>query len=579
VELETDRQEDGATNRPLATRLIGLTLLLYIAAAALSAHIGRFADFTAWFLYAEDRWLLLAQTAILAAALIGLTPGRRAILLSRRTCLALALGAIPACYLGHYWALCGYAVSRDEQLAIFDSVIFGRGLLAQPLAVAWQNHIAALNSLFLLPASHPIGWVSAYLPINAALRALVGQLLDPALANPLLTALGGVALWKCARRLWPDDAEAATVALLLYLGSGQVLFAGMSAYAMPAHLTFNLLWLWLFLIDRRWSDVAALAVAGLAVGLHQPLFHPLFVAPFMALLLSRRNWGRLAFFILGYAMICAFWFAWPHWIYATIEGGNPTAPPVDTDFWARLRAVLANQGGQRWTDMSANLLRCVAWQPLLLLPLFAAGVVRVRRNPIALALVATSILPVIVMAILLPDQGQGFGYRYVHPALGAAILAAVFGWRHLVERDARWRPLAIRTLIGGALLLLPAQYLMTRDYYAAFARTDARIVASRTDYFIIGNDDAPSSGALVINRADLTNRPLRLFADKIDPDLIHLMCDAHGRVGMPTSAFYAPINRYFRGTIISRSSDRRIAALGPQLTSAGCRVVVVGGGT
>ena len=64
----------------------------------------------------------------------------------------------------------------------------------------------------------------------------------------------------------------------------------MTAYAMPAHLCFNLLWLRLFLADRRRADLGAIAVGFIATGLHQPLFHPMFVAPFMLMLLLERNW-------------------------------------------------------------------------------------------------------------------------------------------------------------------------------------------------------------------------------------------------------------------------------------------------
>jgi hypothetical protein len=576
VEVSGNQKVEGG-GLSFQARLVCVAFLLYFAAAALSANIGRFSDFTAWLLFAQDRWLLLAEALILAACTIGLGPGRRSIILSGRSCLLLALAVIPLCYLGHVWALCGYDLSRDEQMAVFDSQIFARGLLVQPLPVAWQMHTDALDNLFVLPAAHPIAWISTYLPVNAALRTLVGLAIDPAWTSPLLTAIGAVALWRCARLLWPEDEEPATLGLLLYLASGQVLFAGMTAYAMTAHLTFNLLWLWLFLIGRRWSDSAALIVGALAVGLHQPLFHPMFVAPFVLLLLWRRAWGRAGFFILGYAAICAFWFAWPHWIYARIEGGHPVIAPLEADFWARFQTLLTGPADRRWVDMSANLLRFAAWQPILLLPLFGAGLAAARRDAMAVALIAATILPALVAALLLPDQGQGFGYRYLHGVIGAAILVALFGWRDLVACAPRWRSLLVRTLFGGILILLPLQMIMSRSYNSSFADVDARIAASGTDYFVLGNDDAPAANGLVLNRADLSNRPLRLFADRIDADLIRLMCDRHATVGMPTSAFYAPINLYFRGTIISRAPDRRLRKVRPQLEAAGCRVVPTGG--
>ncbi|HMI18418.1 MAG TPA: hypothetical protein VK533_02620 [Sphingomonas sp.] len=573
----SENPKSGAGGLSLPARLACVAFLLYFAAAAISANIGRFSDLTAWLLFAQDRWLLLAEALILAGSAIGLGPGRRPIILSGRTCLLLALAVIPLCYLGHAWALCGYDMSRDEQMAVFDSQIFARWQLVQPLPAPWQLHIAALDDLYVLPAAHPVAWVSAYLPINAALRALTGMVVDPDWTGPLLTALGGIALWKCARRLWPEDGEAATLALLLYLSSGQVLFAGMTAYAMSAHLTLNLLWLWLFLMDRRGSDIAALAVGALATGLHEPLFHPLFVAPFIFLLIGRRAWGRAALFTLAYTGIGLFWLAWPSWIYGMIEGGHPAAKPMGADFWTRLVWVLTRPSVPRTIFMSANLLRFAAWQPILLLPLFAIGLATARRNGMAIALAAAAILPVIAAGILMPDQGQGFGYRYVHGAIGAVILVVIYGWHDAVSRDARWRPLVVRCLAGGLLILLPAQMAMTHVYYASFAAVDRRIAASGTDYFIIGNDDAPLSNAFVVNRADLSNRPLRLFGDRVDADLTNLMCKRGAAVGMATSALYAPVNHYFRDGIASLSADRRLKKLGPQLAAAGCRVVPLNG--
>ena len=561
----------------LGTRLICFAMLLYLAAIAVAGSTGRFNDFTAWFLYAQDRWLLLIQLLVLFAAVWRLGTSRP-LALSERTCLLLALLVVPLCYLGHWLVLSGYDLSRDEQMATFDAHIFARGLLVQPVPPPWGAHLEALNTMFILPAAQPIGWVSTYLPVNAAFRTLVGMLADPALTGPVFTAVGAFASWKCARLLWPDDREASTLALLFYLGSGQVLLAGMSAFAMPAHLALDMVWLWLFLLDRRGSDIAALGVGALATGLHQPLFHPLFVAPFILLLIGRRAWGRAALFAFVYAGIGLFWLAWPSWMYGMIEAGHPVTKPMGADFWTRLDWVWTTPSAPRLTFMTANLLRFAAWQPILLLPLFCIGLVMARRNGMATALAAAAILPVVAAGILMPDQGQGFGYRYVHGVIGAVILVAIYGWRDAIGRDAAWRSLMTRCLAGSLLILLPAQIVMTHAYYAAFAAVDRRIAASGTDYFIVGNDDAPLSNAFVINRADLANRPIRLFGDRVDADLMVHMCGKGATVGMATSALYAPVNRYFSGGIVSLSSDRRIKKLGPQLAAAGCRVVPLNGG-
>ena len=153
--------------------------------------------------------------------------------------------------------------------------------------------------------------MSAYLPGNAMLRAAVGWIADPALTGPLLSGLSLPLMWLCARRLWPEvgaaSREVATVAVILLATSGQFIIHGMTAYAMPAHLFANLLWLALFLRRTWWADGAALAVGFVATGLHQPVFHPLFAAPWLFWLLLQRDWRRALLFAAGYAAIAAFW--------------------------------------------------------------------------------------------------------------------------------------------------------------------------------------------------------------------------------------------------------------------------------
>src|SRR3546814_16755822 len=88
----------------------------------------------------------------------------------------------------------------------------------------------------------------------------------------------------------------------------------MTAYALPAHLTITLCWLWFVLRRRWWADAAALTLGFFAVGLHQFHYHPLFAAPILFLLLLRKAWGRAAFYALGYLAIGLFWQGWTFWI-------------------------------------------------------------------------------------------------------------------------------------------------------------------------------------------------------------------------------------------------------------------------
>lgn len=526
---------------------------------------------TAIFLYRQDTLLLLVESALLLAACTGLGDRARPLDLPNWAPAATAFVLIALCYAGGKWVLSGYNMSRDEQLAVFDSWIFSTGHLVQPLPTAWQDHAGALDTFFMLPVARPVAWISAYLPVNAALRSLTGLIADPALTGPLMVALGLAFLWKSARLLWPDDREAAIVALALYAGSAQVLLNGMTAYAMPAHLAFNLLWLWLFLLRRTAADIAALLVGFIATGLHQPLFHPLFAAPILFTLLLDRDWRRASLYAAGYAAICAFWLAWPGWMLALVSGPHSVVATGGAGFFARLHAIISGHDTMRWQEMGANLLRFFAWQHLLFLPLLLLGVVVAWRERLAAAFALVVILPVCIMAMILPWQGHGFGYRYLHGTIGAAILLSVYGWRWLVARYGWARLLLLRTTLAGLFVLLPLQAWMAHNFYEPFVRIDRRISASNADYFVTGSRDAPFTQDLVINRPDLSNRPIRLVGDKVDESLIRMICRPGIRVLMPTSALYRPIEEYFFLTP-QRGADERIASLSPRLKAAGCSV-------
>ena len=73
------------------------------------------------------------------------------------------------------------------------------------------------------------------------------------------------------------------VAAVLLATSSQFLLTAMTPYSMTAHLALNLAWLWLFLRGGVVGHSLAIAVGALACGLHQLVFHPLFVAPFALL--------------------------------------------------------------------------------------------------------------------------------------------------------------------------------------------------------------------------------------------------------------------------------------------------------
>ncbi|WP_211051365.1 hypothetical protein [Parasphingorhabdus halotolerans] len=480
------------------------------------------------------------------------------------------------CTAGHFLVLGGYHASRDEQMAVFDAIIFADGRLVWPIAEQWRSMAPALNQLFILPIGTHEAWVSAYLPVNAAVRAIFGFLGSQSFASPFFVAIGAVALWKIARILWPDRRDVAWLCLILYAGSGQVLVTGMTAYAMNGHLGLNMLWLWLFLLNRRRTDCAALIVGFLATGMHQPLFHPLFAAPILAILVLRRDWQRVAVYLLGYAVICLFWLYWPIAI-SNLAQTSATETGAGLDYLTRLTDAIGEISFGGVMLMLANIFRFVAWQHLLLIPLAMVGIHTVlkAKDRFATALAVSLILPIPVLLLLLPYQGHGFGYRYLHPVLGNAIILAGYAWKFMDPDDIWTKQTGQKLLVTTSAitfgLLVPLQLYFAHSFYAPWAAVDRAIAESKVDIALIDSTAAPFAADLVFNHPELSTKPLRLDARLLSAEDMIKVCGKGPSVLLVGADATSDIARYF-GRALKSDADTK-SSLGEFGPMQGCRTI------
>ncbi|MFL6742704.1 MAG: hypothetical protein ACJ8E3_01930 [Sphingomicrobium sp.] len=474
---------------------------------------------------------------------------------------------------GHYLVFDGYDLSRDEQMATFDTAIFRDGRLFAPIPAAWRPVADALNLTFMLPMGARESWVSAYLPIHAAWRAAVSLVADPALASPLMAAFGGFCMWRIARLLWPASAATQFVCVLLYAGSAQIVVTAMTAFSMSMHLALNLLWLWLFLLDRRRTHAAAMLVGWFATGIHQPLFHPMFVAPFLLLLLTQKRWKLLAAYTVAYALIGMFWLAWPVWLSAQASSAAlPVSGTPGISFLDRLLSILHVPTLNSLWLTAANLLRLICWQHLLLVPLAIVGLrSSFREQPLGRALAFSFALPIIVAALLLPWQGYGWGYRYVHPALGSLILLGGYGWHALETRGLDLRPMMARASLFAIVLLIPICAVMGHRLAAPVAHLHRGIASTAADIVIVDTAGLPYADDLVVNRADLSNRPIMLLGYALEPEDLTTVCSL-GSVAFVPGPRLAPLARHFRADPPLRGSPH-FAQLVAHARAARCRLV------
>jgi hypothetical protein len=500
----------------------------------------RFVWLTAYYFETQDFvWLLGISALLLGFAFMPLPavsskPGDFIMRRPRVFLGGLAVCVFVACVVGTYLVFDGYHFSRDEFLAEFDAIIFRSGRAIAPIGTDWQPFAASLEPWFMLPIAQDVGFASAYLPVNAAFRALVGLVADPNWTSPLLAAAAMLATFGIARRLWPTRRDAAFISVLLVATSSQVLVTAMTSYAMTAHLALDMIWLWFFLRDDRVGHAAAIATGFLAAGLHQLVFHPLFALPFIVRLwLSGRRPLALVY-IASYAAICLFWISYWQFVLAW-QGLSPDVAEGTGSvyFVGRVLGVFADFQWAGADLVLKNILRFVAWQSPVLLPLAILAFPAIRSDSgIARELLAGLLLTLVAMFVLLPYQGIGWGYRYLHGLMGSVALLSGYGWIALSQGMTRNERGACRTMLivcsfVALFVLLPVHAWQAHDFVLPYVRASNAIERTPADIVIVDKSRLLFAGELVRNDPFLRNRPKVLDLTSLTEADIAFLCAHH----------------------------------------------------
>ena len=476
--------------------------------------------FGIFFLLAQ--WCLHRRLALPAAAWLD-APEPRALV-----CM-IAAAACCVVYAGTRFVCLDYGLSLDEFMAQFDSRIIASGTLLAAVAPEWRDLVPALQPIFRLPVPDNTFWLSSYLPMNAAIRGAFLWLGDPIWVGVCLAGLTLASLFAVARQLWPDRPDAAVVSVILTACSSQFLIAAMTPYAMSAHLCLNLIWLWLFLRNTWRSHIAAMAVAFVATGLHQVAFHPLFAAPLLLTLLSARRW-RLAFVYAGaYAGIILFWILYWSLLMGSIN--TPLAQSANVglvSFLQRVNEIITLEGSSL-ALMAINLLRFLAWQTPLLLPLALIGLFRGReRSGILVGLALGIALTLLVVLVVMPFQGHGWGYRYLHGMLGSMALLAAQGWIWLsnVAPDLRKQLACVLglSIALSVLALLPWRLAQVYAFVRPPAAASAAIARSNSEVVIVDATNIWYGVDLVRNDPLLRSQPKVLDLASLRAEQVKVIC-------------------------------------------------------
>jgi hypothetical protein len=434
-----------------------------------------------------------------------------------RTAGALALAVVGLSWAFAWIVQAGQPFSTDEILARFDATVFAEGKLVAPLPPEWRPYHHGMQPQFALPLAGHAYWISSYLPVNAAFLALASKVGAVTLMPPVWAGLGVLATFGVARRLWPERPQAALLAAVLLATSPQLLITAGTPYAMSAHLALNMTWLWLVLRGGRLGHGLAAVVALLATGLHQIVFHPLFAAPFVLNMWLERRWTAALWHTCAYAAIGLLWSAYPVMLLQTYGAASLEAAKEQMGLLGRILGLLGAYDPGAPGLMAKNLIRFVTWQNLLTAPLaFVALLPALRAGGVLRAMVLGVVLTILAVLVLLPYQGHGWGYRYLHGLQGSVCILAALGWMRLREGRAPAQSsgaTALAVLMAvSVLVLLPLRAWQAQQMVHPYLLAQRAIRAIDAEVVIVNPATLWFGADLVRNDPFLRDGPVKMSA-------------------------------------------------------------------
>ena len=531
----------------LAVAAYGVWALLEVSSAGLGAPLRP--SMNVFFrLFALNEPLSVGLLVAFAAAVLFLraAPGEAAawpVLTPGRTWVVAGLVAVAA-QLGHIFAVHGVALSMDEFNADFQATILSHGQVFAPVTEPWRGFIFAIKPVFVVWRAGDLTWYSGYVPVYAAMRAVAQWVHASALLNPVLAGTSVLLLGAIARRLWPAEPRRVWVAVACFALSAQFVVTSMTTYAMPAHLAANLLWLYLYVRDDRAGMIGAALVGAVALGLHNPFPHALFVAPFLLRMLLRRRFGQLAWTLVVYAVASYVWLRWLQM--------NPT-PGGGTGLLSLFRVP----GLDMWELQGMNLVLALGWQTPVAALLVVMAMLGHRRLTATEQDLALGIgLSFLFYVLFNSTQGHGWGYRYIYAVLGNVALLAAAALPMLEERVGAVRArrlVSVGLLLGVVALVMRVQQVerFVRPFASAVDRVshaDADVVVVRTSEVwygrdLIRNDPYLRGGPVVVNAGMLGQADYDRLKASHGPRLRFIDTDelvALGMLRVPPRGPYGP---------------------------------------
>jgi hypothetical protein len=361
----------------------------------------------------------------------------------------LALGAV---FIYH-----NNAFSMDEYAAVFQAKTFAAGRLTAQLPPSVVNWLIppGFNGAFLVASRTTGQAMEAYWPGFSLILAPFEFLGIPWLCN---ASLSGIAIFLVHRITLEitDDRRAAGWAVLFTLASGAFAAYAISYYSMQAHLTANLLFVWLLLKPTPDRAFGAGVVGSFALVLHNPFPHVLFAAPWI-IAFARSKDQRRSFFalILGYLPLTILMGA--GWLYLRelVTSGNSGFNVISENINSVFRLPDQSMIGIR----VAEIVKMWIWAAPCLFLLAVLGRLRRGDDRHVRLLTQSAVLTFVGYVFFIFDQGHGWGYRYFQSAWGVVPILAACAMTARPESNGRLAAFAGAAAILNLVIVVPVQMM------------------------------------------------------------------------------------------------------------------------
>jgi hypothetical protein len=415
---------------------------------------------------------------------------------------------------GTYLVFRNYLLCMDEYAPEFQAAIFLSGKLRAVVPQPWQ---AFAHSLLPIHTTYnPIlhSWYQGYLPVYAAIKTLFLSLGVPSATNPVLAALSVMFIGLAATNIWPQEKNAPFLAMILLISSSQFLITSMTGYSMPAHLLLNLMWIYCYTHKQKHVGLLLPIIGVIALGVHNPFVHGLFVGPFLLRILRERPWKFSLYVGFGYLFGSLLWLSYWRFVspIQSLSSGNNNA------------AIFSLPGSLQFVLIQPmNLLLTLSWQSLAI-TLLAFFAIRNWRElaPLHRDLFWGFFLSFGFYFFFPLDQGHGWGYRYIYGVLGNLILLAMVGWYELREAIGAEKAVnfLIVTLAFALFIQFPIRCVQAESFVRPFASA-MRYLQGRPEPFILLDDTKIwYSQDFIRNDPFLRSQPKVFFSRKLSDDQI-----------------------------------------------------------